>query len=87
MPTNPGPTSDSLHAATRWQWAAVTIIGLGSVVGGIALIEWNWPLFWTAVGFMVAGVLLAWRLHIMDAVSVWSPPPEPTAPHTTTPPR
>jgi hypothetical protein len=82
MPTNPGPPSDSAHASTSWQWTAVAIIGAGCIIGGIALIEWNWPTFWTGVAVMVAGVVIAWRAHIMDAVSEWSPSEQPTSAHT-----
>ena len=77
MPTNPGPPSDSAHASTPWQWTAVGVIIGGCILGGIALIEWNWPAFWTGAGLMIGGSILGWRVHIMDAVSEWSPPNQP----------
>jgi hypothetical protein len=75
MPTNPGPPSASAHAATPRQWIAVGIIMGGSILSGIALIEWVWPAFWAGIALMVAGSLMAWWARVMDAVSEWSPPP------------
>jgi hypothetical protein len=36
-------------------WAAATIIVIGFIVGGVAIIYWNWPIFWAGVGIAVVG--------------------------------
>jgi hypothetical protein len=72
--TNPGPPSESEHASTVANWIAVALITGATLLGGVALVLWNWPLFWTAVGLFAGGIVGAWRGHIMDAVSVYQPP-------------
>lgn len=72
--TNPGPPEQSLHAATAANWLAVAVITGATALGGLALIMWNWPLFWAAVGLFAGGTVGAWRGHIMNAVSVYQPP-------------
>lgn len=34
------------HGNTPAAWAAVTVVLLGFVLGGLALVISNWPLFW-----------------------------------------
>lgn len=77
MPTNPGSPTQSRHAATGWNWLAVAIICAATILSGVALIEWMWPLFWAGVGLVVGGAGLAWRTGIMDATSEWHPPYSP----------
>jgi hypothetical protein len=62
------------QAATVGSWIAVGIICGGTVVGGIALIEWLWPMFWVGVAMFIGGGLLGWRTNIMGSVSEWSAP-------------
>lgn len=73
MPTNPGPPSDSAHAATGAQWTSVAVIAAGVVMAGIALIEWVWAAFWAGIALAVIGAIGAAKAGIMDAVSEWSP--------------
>jgi polyferredoxin len=55
---------------TTWQvWAACAAILAGTVLGGVALIEWIWPLFWAAVGVVVVGSIAAAAAGIMNEVS------------------
>jgi hypothetical protein len=61
------------HGATTAVWIATAVIMVGVVVGGIALIEWVWPVFWIGVGLMVAGVAAGYFSHIMDMVSEYTP--------------
>lgn len=79
MPTNPGPPSQSAHSATVWNWTAVVVICGATILGGIALIEWVWPLFWAAVGLAIGGAVFAWRTGIMAATSEWHPPDPPSS--------
>jgi hypothetical protein len=57
------------HGATTGVWIAVALIIVGSIVSGIALIEWVWPVFWVGVGLMVLGCVLAYFADIMDMVT------------------
>ncbi|MBV9871857.1 MAG: hypothetical protein JO214_14670 [Frankiaceae bacterium] len=57
------------HGATTGVWIAVAVIIAGSIIGGIALIEWVWPVFWVGVGLMVLGTVGAYLADIMDMVS------------------
>jgi hypothetical protein len=57
------------HGANLGVWIAVALIIAGSIVGGIALIEWVWPVFWVGVALMVVGCVLAYFNDIMSAVS------------------
>jgi hypothetical protein len=63
------------HGATAGVWAAVVLIIAGSIVSGIALIEWIWWMFYAGVGLMVGGGLLAFFAGIMDSVSEFTLPP------------
>jgi hypothetical protein len=49
-------------------WIACLIIIAGFVIGGIAMIVWNWPLFWIGVGVLVVGCVVARAGGIMDDV-------------------
>jgi hypothetical protein len=50
-------------------WLACLVIVVGFLVGGAALIIWNWPLFWVGVGVIVLGVIIARAVNIMDDVT------------------
>ena len=54
--------------ASFGSWIACLIIIAGFVVGGIAMIVWNWPLFWVGVGVTVIGCVVAGAVGIMDDV-------------------
>jgi hypothetical protein len=60
-------------------WVAVTIILAGFVLGGIALILGLWWLFWTALGIVVAGGILAAAIDIFADVEL--DPLHPGEPH------
>jgi hypothetical protein len=66
------------HGATTGVWIATAVIMIGTIVGGIGLIEW-WlgPVFWIGVGLIVAGGIGGYFTNIMDMVSEFSPPPAP----------
>jgi len=72
------------HGAKLGSWVACFIILAGFIVGGIALIIWNWPMFWAGVAVVVLGTILARVVNIMDDVSEYGGhggggDPEPTA--------
>jgi hypothetical protein len=57
------------HGASVGSWVACLIIIAGFVVGGGALVVWNWPIFWVGVGVVVLGCVVARAVHIMEDVS------------------
>jgi hypothetical protein len=61
------------HGATTGVWIVTGIIMLGTILGGIALVIWNWPLFWVGVGLVVVGVIGAYLTNIMDMVTEYAP--------------
>lgn len=57
------------HGAKLGSWLACLVMLIGTIVGGIALIYWNWPVFWVGVGVFVLGVIFARVVNIMDDVT------------------
>ena len=57
------------HGASVGSWLACLVIIAGFVVGGVALVIWNWPVFWIGVGVIVVGCVIARAANIMDDVS------------------
>ena len=54
------------HGHTPAAWTAVIVIFLGFVVGGLALMMQNWPLFWLGgVGLVVVGGILGKVMQMM----------------------
>ena len=50
-------------------WLACTVIVAGFVVGGVALIYWNWTAFWIGVAVAVVGCIFGWAVNIMEDVT------------------
>lgn len=69
----PGVSSNSGagggHGASMKSWLAATVIVIGFVVGGVAIIYWNWPIFWVGVGIVVVGSILGAAVGIMNEVT------------------
>ena len=63
------------HEATVAVWIAVFVIIAGVIRGGIALIDWNWPLCWVGTGLTGGGSIGACFAGIMDSVSEFGPSP------------
>jgi fatty acid desaturase len=63
-----GNASSGQHASFG-SWIACLIIIAGFALGGAAMIVWNWPMFWIAVGLVVLGCVMARAVHIMDDVT------------------
>jgi hypothetical protein len=60
--------SNAGHGASFGAWVATAVIIAGTILGGIALIYWNWPMFWTGVGLFGAGCVAGYAFNIMGAV-------------------
>jgi len=43
------------HGNTPAAWTAVTVVLIGFVLGGLALVIGNWPLFWIGVALAPIG--------------------------------
>jgi hypothetical protein len=55
------------HHGRPVSWVAVTIIIIGFVVGGVAMVVGpTWWAFWVGTGIAVVGCLLAAATHIFD---------------------
>jgi hypothetical protein len=57
------------HGASMGSWTACLVIIAGFIIGGVALIYWNWPVFWVGVGVTVVGCVIARAVNIMDDVT------------------
>jgi membrane protein YdbS with pleckstrin-like domain len=57
------------HGATLKSWLVCLVILAGFVIGGIAVVYWNWPLFWAGVAVAVIGCVVGWAVGIMDDVT------------------
>jgi fatty acid desaturase len=57
------------HGASVKSWIACLVIVVGFVLGGVAMIIWNWPMFWIGVAVVVVGCVFARAVHIMEDVS------------------
>ena len=69
-------SESSGHEVEPAIWVAVFVIIAGTIVGGIALIEWNWIAFWIGVGLFVVGCVGGWAAGIMESVTEFGPGPE-----------
>jgi hypothetical protein len=46
------------HGNTFAAWAAVVVIIVAFIVGGIAIVLGNWTMFWVSVGVVVVGGII-----------------------------
>lgn len=53
------------HGRTRAAWVGTTIASLAFVVGGIALVIQNWPMFWAGVALLVLAPIVGKVLQVM----------------------
>ena len=55
------------HHGRSASWVAVSVIIIGFVVGGIAMVIGpSWWLFWTGAAIVVIGGIIALSSHILD---------------------
>ena len=57
------------HGAKLGSWIACLVMMIGFTLGGIAIVFWNWPVFWVGVGIFVVGMIIAKVVGIMDDVT------------------
>ena len=57
------------HGAKLGSWLACLVMLAGFTLGGVAIVAWNWPLFWVGVGIFVAGMVFARVVNIMEDVT------------------
>lgn len=50
-------------------WLACAVIVAGFIVGGVALIYWNWTVFWIGVALAAVGCVFGWAVNIMEDVT------------------
>lgn len=73
------------HGNTPAGWTAVIIMLIGFVVGAVAVVQLNWPLFWIGgVGLLVLGAIVG---KVMQMMGMGQPVPAGRASSTTVPDR
>jgi Na+-translocating ferredoxin:NAD+ oxidoreductase RnfD subunit len=53
------------HGRTLAAWAGTTVALVAFILGGIAVVIQNWPLFWISVALLVASVIVTVVLQKM----------------------
>ncbi|MCW2944012.1 MAG: hypothetical protein JWR24_729 [Actinoallomurus sp.] len=62
------------HAGRPSSWLAVVVIWIGFGVGGAAMVPSpKWWMFWTGVGIVAIGGIIAMSIHIFDDVIIDGP--------------
>ena len=59
------PAKHVHHGRTVAAWTGTTIAMVAFIVGGIAVVLQNWPLFWASVGLLVVAVIATKVLQVM----------------------
>ena len=68
--TMPGTTEDNHHGNTVAAWVTVIIITVASVIGTLAVILGNWPLFWGSIALVAVGAIVG---KILQALGYGQP--------------
>ncbi|MCO5969162.1 MULTISPECIES: HGxxPAAW family protein [Actinoallomurus] len=64
----------SSHAGRLSSWVAVVVMWIGFIVGGVAMVSGpSWWLFWTGVGIVAVGGIIALIVRIFDDVIIDAP--------------
>jgi hypothetical protein len=53
------------HGRTIAAWTGTTIAMVAFIVGGIAVVIQNWPLFWASAGLLVVSLIVTKVLQVM----------------------
>jgi hypothetical protein len=69
LPVSSNSGAGGGHGASMKSWFAAAVIVIGFIVGGVAIIYWNWPIFWVGVGIVVVGSVLGAAVGIMNEVT------------------
>jgi len=65
------------HGSTPAAWTTVVIITIAFIIGTLAIVLGNWPMFWVGVGLVVVGAVVG---KIMQSMGLGKKPkPAPTA--------
>ncbi len=59
------PVKHVHHGRTLAAWIGSVIAMAAFIVGGIAVVVQNWPLFWGAAGLLVLGLIVTKVLQLM----------------------
>lgn len=59
------PVHHDDHGSTPAAWTAVIIITIAFIVGTLAVILANWPMFWAGVALVVIGAIAGKVLSMM----------------------
>jgi len=59
------PSKHVHHGRTLAAWAGTTIAMVAFILGGIAVVVQNWPLFWISAGLLVLGLIATKVLQVM----------------------
>ncbi len=59
------PVHHEDHGSTPAAWTAVVLISLAFVLGTLAIILGNWPMFWGSVALVVVGAIAGKVLAMM----------------------
>lgn len=64
----------SSHGGRLSSWVAVVVMWIGFGVGGVAMVSGpSWWLFWTGVGIVAVGGVIALTVRIFDDVIIDAP--------------
>jgi hypothetical protein len=55
----------------------VAVTSLGTVLAGIGLVVYGWPVFWAGVGVTFAGILYGRLIRIMEYTEEYVPTEDP----------
>ena len=59
------PAKQVHHGRTVAAWTGTTIALVAFILGGIAVMVQNWPLFWASAGLLVLGLIATKVLQVM----------------------
>jgi hypothetical protein len=59
------PSKHVHHGRTLAAWVGTTIALVAFILGGIAVVVQNWPLFWISAGLLVLGLIATKVLQVM----------------------
>jgi hypothetical protein len=59
------PAKHIHHGRTVAAWTGTTVAMVAFIVGGIAVVIQNWPLFWGSVALLVVGLIATKVLQVM----------------------
>ena len=59
------PSKHVHHGRTLAAWTGTTICMVAFILGGVAVVIQNWPLFWVSVALLVVAVIATKVLQVM----------------------